>query len=248
MDNSRYSTIQSRIHTKTKRLTCCSQFCITIGYNVTGIHLSRAKDVFIIQTGYDLNLIVAIATTIRMDVCNKTSYTCIHIDVCDVFDIMTFVMNILIKITILTLFLNTLTIVFHRINLKLDKQSELKLNQSNIIIIVNKFCKIDVIAIILRFFVSDICFIMSALNGSLSNIALSIQFDALSNATSQILICLAIQISIDTITHHAQLIHNVCHVFYFFLHFCILFFEFVNVVLLINYSNENTCNIHNTIV
>ena len=86
-------------------------------------------------------------------------------------------------------------------------------NNSNTTIVINNFCKIYITPIIPQF--CRHITTTQAMNESV-NIVLSIEFNAISVATTQLVLTWAVQLSIDAVNCDKQRIHNVCAAFYYF--------------------------------
>ena len=172
-------------------------------------------------------------TGIIIDICKKTRYIrdfidriTARIDGHDVSNGMTVVIAILIKVSDVISFLDPLTINFYIISSISDKTSEYGYeygNNINTSITINNFCKIRSAAIIAGFCLTVVYFIVQVVAGSLSNIALSNQFDAIVIATGELVINLIRQSSIGEVYCDIQATHNVCSVYYSFLFFQLIF-------------------------
>ena len=164
------------------------QFCIMIGYNLDPIDpiMAKIELLILIGSGYDLESIEPIIMGI--DICNRMGYNydtiyqiTVGIDVYCILNEMVLV-DFLIKISILTSFLDTLIIVFDEINSNMDKLSEFECEYVNNIyldIIITHRNKISVAAPAVGFFLA--VFFVQAMHDSSLNITILIEFESIIN-------------------------------------------------------------------
>ena len=144
----------------------------------------------------------------------------VGIDDYDTFNRMTFVMDIFDifgKNLTLTSFADAFSIIFDEINLSSDKLCKFEcdcVNSSNNIAIINIVYKISGAAIVVEFFIDVIYFVIQVMDDSSLSIQLPIEFGASIVETVQLVIYLAVQLSID-VDCDRQVMHNVCCVVYY---------------------------------
>ena len=177
---------------------------------------------------YELLIIIRGWAIMRMEVCNGIENNCnpigrmtIRIDVDDAFNGMFSVINIWIKVSISRLFLDALMSIVDKINSDVEKIPEIEYcygDNGNVIILVNNLCTINDGATFVGFFLAVIFFIVQVIGGSSLILTVSIKSNVITVAIVQLNINLA------------EVIHNVCAVFYFIFSFFV-FLLFVNVIL-----------------
>ena len=142
----------------------------------------------------------------------------------DVFDIFSHPIDILIKVSMLTLCFDTLPIIFDQINSNSDKLSEFKrddINTSNIITIRNNFYKITGAAILVGFFLNSIYLFITQIMDILSlSVTLSIEVASIIVAIIQLVLTFSVSL-VDAFHLYMKARLNVCGVF------CSLFSLFV---------------------
>ena len=160
--------------------------------------------------------------------CNIISRIAIGIAVYDMFNVVTSVINILIKLSMLVLFLDGL---FDGMKLKLNKLTEFKYsydNATSITMIVN--FNSSSIGVTETFCLAAICLMVQVITALTSTITVAIEFDANIVLMDQLLLNSGLYLSIDAVGCHTQVLRNVCDVFYFFFLCCIFgFFGFFRV-------------------
>ena len=161
----------------------------------------------------------------RCDICNRIKYNSdaiglitIRIAVYDVLDGMSSVINILIKLSILVLFLDALTIVFNGIGLKSYNLCDIEYN-SNITRLINNLSINTInndaaLVVNIEFCLAAILFVMQVMDGSLLVIRVSIKFDTNMVAIARLKTNLVVQSLNGAVNCHKQVIHHVCGVFY----------------------------------
>ena len=194
---------------------------------------------------------------IRVDIRNKTWYNLdivvritVGINVYGIFNVVAFVVDVLIQKSIWISSSDVLSIIFDEIALHSHQQSEFECdyrNNDHTAMVINNYYRIHATPILGAFLV-DIChFILSVMDTLSLNIELPIEFEAFVAAIGQLMLNFAVPRSVDTVGSHKQVRHNVCAVFIFaFLFSFVCNFECVNVVLLIKYV-YNTLNIQHNI-
>ena len=146
----------------------------------------------------------------------------VEIDVCSIFNVLTFVIDILIKKSIWISFLDVLIIIFAEIVFNSDKQSEFEWNCRNndyATIITNNFYKIYTTPIVTAFSVDVYYFILPTMNTP----SLPIEFEALVVEVGKLMLNFAVPPSNNTISSRTQVRHNVCAVFVFFFRLFVFF-------------------------
>ena len=155
-----------------------------------------------------------------VDICNRMWYNLdgdritIGIDVCGIFNLFVFIINILIKKSIWALCLDVLIIIFDGIALNSDKQSEFECdcrNNDYATIITNNFYKIHAKPIVVAFSVDACYFISPAMDTS----SIPIEFKAFVVKIDQLMLNFAVLLSINTASYRTQVRYNVCAVFSF---------------------------------
>ena len=147
----------------------------------------------------------------------------IGIDVYETVIVMTSVIGILMKLSTLVLFSNASIVVFDGMKLKLDNLSEFKCrygNTTSVTIIVN-FNSISSTGVTATCCLAAICFMVQVTSALTSIIIVSIEFDVNIVSMDQLILNLAVYLSIDEVGCHTQVLRNVCDVFYFFSLRCI---------------------------
>ena len=155
-----------------------------------------------------------------------------QVNIVDTFNGMTFLIHIWIRMTILSLFCNGLTI-FDGINPKLHKKCKCNcncINSSKIIIYIINMYTISG-QVLIEFFPDDIHVIMQVIDVPSLIITVSIEFYTIVDAIDQLVLDLAVQSSFNAGYSRAKVVHNVCVVFilsllFHFVFFC-FFFELV---------------------
>lgn len=179
-------------------------------------------------------------TTMRIEFCN--GITIIFDDpigsiTIRIFNGMFSAINILIKVSILVLFFDALTIIFSGIGLNFDKLCEIECNSNTTRLVnnpsINTINNDAAVVINIGFFVVAVCFVMQVMDRSLLITRLSIKCDTNMVAIAQLKTKLAVQSSNGAVNCHTHVIHNVCGVFYYFFQ-NLYFFQFINVILLLN--------------
>lgn len=173
----------------------------------------------------------------RIDICNRMANDCDEIDRYDISNEMRIIIYSLIKISALILIsvVDTLPIISYGIDSNLDTLTEYHYNeydnQNDTTIIIDIWYKIGTASFTVRLFVAAnirghavIYFIMKVIDGL--NTTISIQFHASVVEINQLILILAIQLSIGVVYYDAQTICNVCVVFIIFLHFAFFCFIF----------------------
>ena len=189
--------------------------------NFDHIDLSTAKTKLKFVIGYDLNAPDLKAMTV--DIYDTVRHNMVQIevgvDVCGTFSIISFVIDSFVGILILTLFVNTVLILFAEINVDLHRLSKFKcdyVNNNNIIIIMNTFSTFGGAAIVIGFFQAITHFVTQVIDKSLLSIMLSIESHAIIVGIAQVALYLGVQLSIDAIGCNSKGMHNVCDVFVIF--------------------------------
>ena len=160
----------------------------------------------IVASGNDSNPMSSIAMTTDTD--SKMKHNCDAIgriargfDVYDIFTVMASVFNILIKSSILVLFSDALTIVFVRMNLKLDKLKEFKYNCCNTtsITIIETFKILSDGTLAATFCLDAICLMIRVMNTLSSIMTVSIELGTSISLIDhdQVVLKLAIYLSND---------------------------------------------------
>ena len=129
-----------------------------------------------------------------------------------VHNVMTHIVDILIKMTMLLLFFDALTNIDDEIISKLDKQRKFNCDcvyNSNIIIIVINMRTISG-PVLVKLFLVDIHFGMQVMDKSSLTMTVSIELFAIIVAISQLALDLPVQSSMDTDYCHLTIIHTVC--------------------------------------
>ena len=165
--------------------------------------------------------------------CNKSRTITRQYTTTTIINEMASAVDILTEISILLSFSHVLTIVFDKIALNLDKKHESECdhaNDGNVTTIMNNFYKIRATSIVFGFFWDVLRFILQAIDTSSLNIALSIKFEAIGIAIDGLTLTAAVPPSTSTVSHHSQVVYNVCCIF---LLLCV-FFDFMMDVLLIH--------------
>ena len=143
--------------------------------------------------------------------CNTISRITIGIAVYDMFNVLTSAINILIKSSMLVLFLDGLIIEFDGMKLKLDKLTDFKSsydNTTSITTIVN-FNGISSTGVTATFFLAAVSMIQ-AISALTSTITVSIEFDANIVSIDQLILNLVVYLSIDAVACHIQVLRKVC--------------------------------------
>ena len=134
----------------------------------------------------------------------------------DIFNKITFIINIVVKVLRLLLFLDALPIIFDGINSNLHKLIESERNHSNNNNITVVLANVDTIrgtVIVFEFDRIVIYFIIQVIDESSLNILLIIEFDAIIITITQLVLKLIVQTIIWEVFCHPQVIRNVCGVF-----------------------------------
>ena len=137
-----------------------------------------------------------------------------QVNIFDTFNGITLVIDILIRITILSLFFDAFTSTFDGVNSNLNKKGKFKynyVNNSNIITFVINMYTISG-PVLIEFFPVDIHLIMQVMDILSLIKTVSIKFFTII-AIDQLILDLAVQSFINAGYSHTQVIHNVCAVF-----------------------------------
>ena len=164
--------------------------------------LSTSKTKFTCVIGYDLDPLGLKA--MRIHIYDRIRYNMyqikVGVDVCDTFSIMSFVIDSFVEILILTLFVDTFSIMFAEINMDFHKLSKFKynhVNNNNIIVFMNTFSTIGGAAIVIGFFSAVIYFVIQLIDKSRLNTMLSIKWHAIVVGIAQVTLYLGAQLPID---------------------------------------------------
>ena len=129
----------------------------------------------------------------------------------DILTVMIAVFNILSKLSILVLFSDPLTIVFIRMNLKLDKLSEFKYNSCN----TTSITIVEIFNILSdrKFWLAAVFLMVRVMNTLPSIVTVSIEVDASVFSIDQLVLKLAIYLSNDAIGHTVVIRYVCCILF-----------------------------------
>ena len=145
---------------------------------------------------------------------NNSSNQINQVNIFDTFNGITLVIDILIRITIFSLFFDALTSIFDGVNSNWNKKGKFKYNYGNNSIVITFVINIYTISgpVLIEFFPVDIHFIVQVVDISSLIKTVSIEFFTII-AIDQLILDLAVQPFINAGYSHTQVIHNVCAVF-----------------------------------
>ena len=200
-------------------LQCCVTATIGYNYNMNLIDPLMAQIKFSLQS--DTNLDTFNQIVMRVGIYNRIGCNCdlndritLRIQFFSILTGMIFIIHVLIKVS----FLNASRAKFDAIIPNVDKLSEFVCdyaNNSNITITARDICKIHGTAMVVGFFLSGIVQEMDVS-------PLNIVFDTIIVTVAQSVLNSFVQLSIDVVDCHTQVIRNVCDAF------CYLFLCFLN--------------------
>ena len=201
----------------TQQLECASgffkQFFIIVEYNCDASDPTTiAIIVFIIRIGDELNInLIALLIDIPNRITSNCTWYLIYrmtagILVYDIFYVMVFVMDIMIKRLTLS-FLHTLCFIFDGIISHSDKQIAIEWFSGN-----NSFCEIGDAAIVLTAFLTVIYFVMQVMDRYSLDMILSVDFDASIIAFAQLILYSTPCLMTSAIYFNQQVTRNVSYV------------------------------------